>query len=144
MTATRPRWTAYLLVLSITLGHLTGAAHLASTAHELCPEHGVMEDVATVDVVAASPRDEHRHCGSGHEERPLVQAPAGHGSHRPPHSHDGCSIVLLVPSVADFTLTVGSVAAPAPTLRPAEPEAPTALSIPRFRLAPKGSPPLSA
>lgn len=131
------------MVLSITLGHLAEVVHLASTAHELCPEHGVIEDVPHAAHARSPAVDRHGATRSkDHSTRPLWTSTQEEHAER--HAHDGCDVTLIFPSLASYAKPASRPIAPSPVLQPLEPAAPTALTLPRYRLAPKTSPPLSA
>ncbi len=128
------RWVAIALVALA--AHAIGLFHDAWIRHARCAEHGevIHAEDGAVELTPPVARDPATHA---HD----LVLPGG-ASPRHPAEHDHCQPVLARAAAAPVLPT--AVVAPEPAAATPPPIAATASERPRYRLAPKTSPPASA
>lgn len=144
MQLLRQRWLKIAMALCVALGHLLVVVHRAEVTHELCAEHGQQEHGhhRTLTAVAGE------HLGSLVAQ--VARYPAWYPQDSEPADpaddadHDSCDLTLFLPLLVVVALLTSPLDEPAAEPATAlHPQPILAACGPRYRLAPKNSPPLA-
>lgn len=128
----RRRWLALCLASLYVASTAASFAHLATTQHARCPDHGELIHVEAVahdvDVDVDAP-----------SELPSV---ARGGVAGEPHHHDHCAVAPIVEGSAPLVTIASEAPPPSPCRDPAPLPGDTAfVTLARYLIAPKTSPP---